>query len=93
MAVSLWEGHRERVAGFSALGSSLEERKEEENSGPLSLSFEVPWGTRVFISGPLCHDQFFLSCKRIAILSQALLHVGGLVRVRGSNYMTSQALS
>lgn len=33
------------MAGFSALGSSLEEREEEENSGPLSLRFEVPWGT------------------------------------------------
>lgn len=27
--------------GFSALGSGLGERKEEENSGPLSLRFEV----------------------------------------------------
>lgn len=45
MAVSLWEGERERVAGFSVLGFSLEEREEEENSGPPSLRFEVPWGT------------------------------------------------
>ena len=108
-AVSRWgPSHRPPSLGvgrgrlwFSALwGQALRKGPKKENSGHLPMRFEVLWGTQVspgsdfFLSGPMCHEFFlFLSCKLTSMFIQALLCVGGLIRVRQRSSMTSQPLS
>lgn len=77
--------------------SAIEEWIDEAESGQLPLNHRPPkecrWYLALFfsISGPICHS-FFTQLQtedRIAVFMQALLIVGGLLRVRRRNYMTS----